>query len=143
MQAWGARQAAPPGWQHRAPVLCQSIARLPPAALPAPRSPPTIAATAPDGDTIEVTVTAPAEGQPWTSYALTLCTVEGGAVTTTCLSHLCLAITTGDPATANPDTTCTVTGVTAGTTYHITAVATKAGESTPPSDFKEVMPLWP
>ena len=126
--------------------LAPDQSQLPHLPSPAPTcSAPSILATPIDGDSINVAVTAPTEGQPWTSYTLHVCKWDGSTLGACVADTTCTAVldTSANPPTSNLNTDCTVIGLDADTQYRVTAVASKPGETSPASQPSDATPQWP
>ena len=105
---------------------------------------PTIQATAIDGHSINVHVTAPSSGQPWASYTLHVCRWDGSTLDACVADTTCTAVldTSANPPTSNLATDCTVAGLLVDTQYRVTAVASKPGDDTHPSLPSDVTTPW-
>lgn len=96
--------------------------------LPAPREcrPPLVKVGSITPTSAVATVTPPATDRPWNSYTLTLC-VKG---TLDCTTTTCAAV-----ADANSPTNCTLSSLSAGVTYTVTASARRSdGTQSPDSE---------
>lgn len=96
--------------------------------LPAPREcrPPLVKVGSITPTSAVATVTPPATDRPWNSYTLTLC-VKG---TLDCTTTTCAAV-----ADANSPTNCTLSSLSAGVTYTVTASARRSdGTQSPGSE---------
>lgn len=94
----------------------------PPIVLLLPHRKPTLSASAIDGDSAAVNVTAPTTGGEWASYNITLCVVASQGAAPGCTDVVCKA------AVGSPLTTCPLEGLEALTTYRVSALAEKAGQ---------------
>lgn len=86
---------------------------------------PGLAASATDGDSADVSITAPTTGRPWASYNLTVCVLDDAYLTENedCRTQTCTDASTATSAV----TACPLEGLEASTSYGVVVVAVKAG----------------
>lgn len=91
---------------------------------------PSVAASASSISTLSAVVSPPGTGQPWASYALSVCQWDG-TTASNCMAPAptCVAATQAGNANVNIPTNCTVGGLAPGQQYRVTAQATKTGQS--------------